>query len=132
MLTPEERVRIRHHLGYMNVSSVATFVLGSPAAVETAFMIEGAMDRVLPQAIPLVRELLIKLDATEAQSFDNQENHAVDSLGDITINKEEFEQLAGRYRYWQGRLANVLGIVVNPYSKVASDAGGGVGTPVVG
>ena len=46
----QEKVRIRHHTGYSNVSAAQSFSLGVPAAVETAFLIEGAMNRVLPAA----------------------------------------------------------------------------------
>ena len=122
-LTPEERVRIRHHLGYLNVGPVYTFVLGSPAGIESNFMIEGAMDRVLPAAVPLLRTLLIRLDATEQQMFDDQENLAVSSIGDITIDPKEQTKLRKQYQYWQGRAANLLGVTVGPYSKVAEDGG---------
>lgn len=132
-LTEAEKVRIRHHLGYLQVQPVYTFVLGVPAGVESTFMIEGAMERVLDSALPLVRDMIRKLDCTEEQRFDDQENHAVNRLGDIEINPEEDKYLQRGYRYWQGRLANVLGVMVNPYSKVEEDfQGGGVSRPVIG
>ena len=131
-VTPDERVKIRHHLGYLNVAPVMTFVLGSPAAVDAQFMVEGAMDRVLEDALPTLRMLLVRLDQTEAQRGDDQELMAVTSLGSIDIDDREQDKLARNYRYWQGRLANLLGITVNPYSKVQDDQGGGMNAPVIG
>jgi hypothetical protein len=131
-LTDVEKTSIRHHLGYMQVAAAYTFVLGVPAGVETNFLIEGAMDRVLESALPLVRKLLFRLDCTEEQDFTNQANHAVDRIGDIVINKDEMKELAKGYEHWQGALCNVLGTMVNPYSKRPRDnRGGGVNVPVI-
>ncbi len=129
-LTDEEKVRIRHHLGFLNVAPVATFVLGSPAAIDAQFIIESAMEKVLVAALPLVRRLLGFLDATENQRFEDQENLAVDRIGSIELREDEQDALAKNYQYWQGRLVNALGIVVNPYSKVPGDGGGGINSPV--
>lgn len=131
-LTDDEKVRTRHHLGFMNVSAVATFVLGVPGAVDAGFIIERAMTLVLPEALPQYRKILGFLDQTEQQKIDDQELLAVDKVGDINIRQKEMEQLSQAYRYWQGRLANMLGVMVNPYSKVAEDSGGGAFTPVIG
>lgn len=115
--TQEEKVRIRHHLGYLNVDAVQTFVLGSPAGVETQFLIEGAMNRVLPEALNLARNILAKCDFVEAQILDNQELLAVTAVGEITVRQDEFQALQGRYHYWRNGLANVLGCYPNPFDK---------------
>lgn len=117
-LTPDERVRIRHHLGFLNVQEAATFALGVPAAVETQFVIEGAFDKLLEAALPLVRRLLAACDSTEAQFFDNQENLAVTKVGGIQLRDDEGNELMGankRYDYWRRALANAFGIWVNPF-----------------
>lgn len=117
MLTEAERVRIRHHLGYIGVADAFTFVLGSPAAVETQFLIEGAMDRVLAASIPEVRRLVAVLDGIEAQMIGDHELAAVNKLGEIEINQQEQAQLTRRYDYWAAALANILGTYRNPFDR---------------
>ena|SRR3990167_6965767 len=127
-LTQQERVRIRMHLGYLNVSAVSTFVLGTPAAVETQFIIEGAMDRVLLEAEGLVRELLGICDTVLAQKVEGLEAMQVDSIGDIAVRKNHQVQLDGEYDKWRGKLADALGVFVNPFEKWSG--GGGINVPV--
>ncbi len=116
-LTEEEKVRIRHHLDFLNVVENYMLTTGVPAAVEPQFWVEGAMARVKVEALELVRKLLGRCDATEDQMFENQENQAVTKLGDIEINRDEFEQLRTQnYTHWCNKLANALGIVRNPYA----------------
>lgn len=128
-LTEEEKVRVRGHLGFLNVADVQTFVLGTPASVETQFIIEGAMNKVLEHALPYVRNTLGELDAILAQFRENRENLAVSKIGDIELNDREFEKLQQRYGFWQGKLADAFGVYVNPFSKVP---GGGINSPVTG
>ncbi len=130
-LTDDERVRIRHHLGFLNVSGAATFALGVPQAVEPMFAIERAFQLVLPTALGLVRLLLARCDATEAQRFDNQENLAVTSVCDIDLRADEQQALGKNYDYWRNALANALGVYANPFDK--RDIGGsGLNVPVLG
>lgn len=128
-LTEEEKVRVRSHLGYLNVADVQTFVLGTPASVETQFIIEGAMNKVLEAALPYVRNVLGECEGILTQLRDNRENLAVKKLGDIELNDREFEQLRQRYDFWKGKLADAFGVYENPFSKVP---GGGINGPVVG
>ena len=137
ILTDEQKARIRYHLGYLGVAEAFTFVLGTPASVETQFIVEGAMKRLLPETLVLVVRCLDRCDATEQQFFDDQENLAVDKVGNIELRADEGEQLmsaGGRYDYWRRALANCFGISPNPYDKRPNlGAGtGGVNFPVVG
>ena len=126
-----EKTRIRHHLGYLNVAASQTFVLGAPAAVETQFLVEGAMNRVLPEAEVLAREFVAKCDAAEQQMTENQELLAVTQVGEIGVRPDEFEQLLKRYQYWRSALANVLGIYPNPFDKRFGPGGAGsINVPV--
>jgi hypothetical protein len=99
------------------VTQAQTFVLGVPAAVQTQFVIEGALNNLLPSALPLFEDLLAKLDVTEQQIFDNTPNVAVDRVDEIELRADELKQLILRYRYWQGGLCNLLGIPPNPYDQ---------------
>lgn len=121
----EEKVRIRHHLGYLNVSQAQTFSLGTPAGVETQFLVEGAMNKVLPEALGLAKQMLANCDAIEAQIVENQDLLAVKKVDEIDVREDEFEQLQKRYGYWRNALANILGIYPNPFDKRFSAAGGG-------
>ena len=115
--TDDEKVRIRHHLGYLNAAGSQTFVLGTPAAVQTQFQIEGAMDKVLPAALPKARQLLQYLETIEAQMIGDLELLAIDAVDEITIRKTEQPELKREYQYHREGLANLLGIYPNPYDK---------------
>jgi hypothetical protein len=76
-LTEHDKVRIRHHLGYNNVSRTFAFSLGIPSSMETQFIIEDAMNRVLEEAIPHVLRLVQILEGIEQQGIDDHELLAV-------------------------------------------------------
>ncbi len=132
-LTPTQKVKIRHHLGYLGVSSVATFALGVPAATETQFMIEGAMEKLLPESLPELDRLLGILDGIEQQRLDDLELAAVDQVGEIAINQREQGQLLAQYNEWVEALANLLGSMRNPYDKrlPQNRSGGGLNARVL-
>ena len=130
-LTKEEKVRVRGHMGYGAFTSASTFFLGTPAAVETSFIIEPAMDRILPEAEPYVRELIVRLDAVLNQIAETNENVQVTSLGEIDLNDKHDSKMWDRYLFWQGKLADALGVPPNPYTKTQGTiGGGGINTPV--
>jgi hypothetical protein len=115
--TAEEKVRIRHHCGFLNVAEAYTFVLGTPSSVETQFIIEGALDRVLEAAMFEARRIVRILDKIEGQMDEDLELLAVTELGEIGINQKEQSQLTDRYDYWVASLCNLLGIERNPFDK---------------
>ena len=123
-LTEEQRVVIRHHMGYLQVADAYTFVLGSPASVETTFIVEGAMNRVLEAAIPLVEQHLDILRGIECQMIGNLENLAATAIGDLQINGREQAELRKQYDYWVASLANILGCPRNPFDKRLTTTGG--------
>lgn len=129
-LSEEEKVQIRDHMGYVNVTQVATFSLGTPAAFETQYMIEGAMVRVAPAAEPLVRRYLQVLNAIDSMRVNTLEDHEVLELGDIKLNPRNQAQLREAYDENLERLSNLLGVPRNPFDKRLS--GGGVNVPVLG
>lgn len=131
--TDEEKVRARHHLGFLNVQEAYTFVLGTPAGVETQFIVEGALNRMLPAAMPLFRELLARCDATEAQRFEDQDSLVASRVGSIELRGREGQVAqALQYDYWRQGLANLLGIYVNPFDKRSDLSASGVNARVEG
>lgn len=132
-LTPHEKVKVRHHLGYLNVSEAFTFVLGTPAGVETQFIFEGAMKRVLVEALPELRRHLQILNQIEDQMVEDHELLAVQKLGEITIDPDEQDKLTRRYNYWVDSLANIMGVYRNPFDKrLGKGGGGGLNVAVMG
>lgn len=133
-LTDQEKVKIRHHCGYLNVAEAYTFVLGTPASVETQFMIEGAMNRVLEVALPEVRRQLSILDQIETQMVCSLENLQVQSLGEMTLNTtgpdREMKQLVQQYDYWVDALCNMLGTYRNPFDKRRKNSAGSLNVRV--
>lgn len=137
MITEQEKVRARHHMGYLNVSAVQTFVAGIPANVESQFLIEGALNQILPQAEGQFRILLQRLDEVECQIDRNMENLAVSQVDEIKLREDEFKQLITRYKYWQGGIANLLAAPPNPFDQRewlgrGWGGGGGINAPVIG
>jgi len=128
-LTEQERVSLRHHMGFVNVSEVQTFVLGVPAALETQYLIEGSMNRVLESALPQLRKLIAVLDGIENQKLENLELLAVTKVGEIEIRPDEQDALDKQYDFWRGKVANLLGIIVNPWDR---SSGRGINVPVRG
>jgi hypothetical protein len=117
MLTPEVRVKIRHHLGYLNVQFAYTFVLGIPAAVQTQFTIEGAFDRILADAEPEVHRQLRILDHIEELDVETLGDIEVSEIGEITIDPKVYEKRWGQYERWRRSLANLFGIAPNPFDQ---------------
>ncbi len=122
-LTDHEKVRIRHHMGYLNVGSVQTFSLGVPSAVETQFLIDGAMNRILPEAETEVRRLVSILDQIEAQQVNDLELLATSKVGEIEVNETEQAKLKVTYRHWQQSLGNLLGVPPNPHDMRFRNSG---------
>lgn len=131
MLTDEEKVKIRHHMGYLNVHAAATFQLGIPAGVQTQFMIEGAWDKVLPHAENLLRVLLCRCDEIELEVYGGIDLASIESTPAITVNRKRLSELGSYYRMAQQGMANLLGVVPNPFDmRDWVRAGGGMNCPV--
>lgn len=126
-LSSAEKVKVRHHLGYLNVQEAQTFVLGTPAAVETQFIIEGAMNRVLEEALPEVRRHLQILDTIEDQMVQNLELLQIKKIDTIEVNStgsdREQKQIVKVYDRWVESLANLLGTYRNPFDKRKGSGG---------
>ena len=135
MITEQEKVACRMHTGYLGVASQSTFSLGIPAGVQTQFVIEGAMNRLLPQSEPEFRRHLKVLDLHQEQILENMPNVAATEVGTIKINPKAFRELVRQYRWWINSLCNLLGCVPNPYDQRFAQwnaVGGGVNVSVTG
>jgi hypothetical protein len=121
-LTPEEKVKIRYHLGYLEVTDAASLTLGIPASRQLLFVIEDAMNRVMPGAEWLVRDLLKQLDCTEQKLKDVACSLKVEKVGNVVMRGakegETYPDLLEReVLRWANRLADVLGVPPYAYSR---------------
>lgn len=133
MITEQDKVRARHHLGYLGVAQASTFVLGVPAAVQTQFVAEGAFTKILPSTEAFFRTLLDRLDALECQLVEDAPNLAVTRVDEIELSPDEFKRVMKLYFHWQGAVANLLGVPPNPFDQRFStwSGGGGINAAVI-
>jgi hypothetical protein len=112
----EEKNRIRYHLGYLVTSAVVNIQLGFPAASQTLFLLEAAMDRVPVSAAFVVRNLLAICETTENRLLEAQKRMAAEVLDEITLRADECQALENEHTRWASRLADLFGVPLNPYS----------------
>lgn len=131
VLTDEEKARVRHHTGYPEVQAAASIQYGLPKPAQMAFMIELAMENLMPIAVPRVRSILQILDDLEQQLVDAQAYLVADQLEELKLagsgdgqNRLITDRLENEYRRWAGRLADVFGVPLYPFSaRFANGAG---------
>lgn len=133
LLSAVQKLNVRKHLGYLNVQEAYTFVLGRPQPVLSQFLVEGAMDRLLSEAVPECLRLISILDGIEAQMVGDQELLAVLQIGEIQINPDEWKGLIRQYQHWQGALGNLFGVAPYPYDQRFGGAMGqwGIGVRIM-
>lgn len=125
--TEEEKVRIRHHLGYMNVSLASAFALSVPTGLRTDFLLEMSMTKVLPAAYPQARKLLAYLEQLEEQKIMDAELLAFVKVDEIEFASEEQSRVHQLYRQFQAALANLFGVAPNPYDQREGTSGINIG-----
>lgn len=122
--TQEERARIRHHLGYPNVSANPTIALGFPAMTQSSFLVEQGMDHLLEAAAGPVRQYIAVLDEVERRMMGLSDRFVATRVGEITLNPLEPAQLSQEYLRWAYILAEELGVPVNMLSVRFATNGG--------
>jgi hypothetical protein len=115
LLTEEQRALIRHHMGYLNIFSGTALGLGIPIAIQPLFVLERAMDELLPEALPLALRYLARCEATEAQMFENQDSLVAERVGNIGLSGKVMMRLRIQYQYWRGSLAGIFAVRPNPF-----------------
>lgn len=120
-LQENDRARVRHHLGYLQTQPSASIQLGFPSASEPLFLVERAMDQLIPEAVPRILQMLNALDAIELQMLDGLKRLKAQQLGELKLrnsNEEPVEQdlLEKEYARWAMRLSDSLGAPINPFS----------------
>jgi hypothetical protein len=123
VLSNEEKARIRHHFGYPQSDPVTDIQLGVPALTQTAFILEGQMNRVPESRMTIARMLLGRLDTLENALFESATMLAAEKVDEITINLDQPNALEREYVRWLGRLEDFFGANRNPYSNRWSGTG---------
>jgi hypothetical protein len=117
-------------MGYGGVSLAYVMSVGGlPAPLETTFMVEGAMNRVMPESEDQLRVTLKRLDTIDDQLFCDRSNLAAERIGDITVNLKQLQMLRQEYLYWRSTLAAMLMVPPNPHDP-RFGLGGGINIPV--
>jgi hypothetical protein len=132
--TAEEQTRILHHLGYADWQSMAQSIqLGYPAASQPAFLVRDSFGRFAPPAEGTIRRDLCELESIEAQLSAARQRFSAKTVGEVELNPRETAMLREEYGFWQKRLADDLGVFVNPYSQIGVNGlGGGLNARVIG
>ena len=114
MFDQRERERVRYHMGYLSVAPAASIVYGQPAPIQTLFLVEMAMDNVLPDAEDRVRRFLTILDEIECRMLEGQQYLPVTRVDDIEIRQDHIDKLEDEYSRWAARLSDELGAPLYP------------------
>lgn len=124
VFTDEEKARIRHHTGYPEVQVAASIQFGIPRPAQMAFMLEPAMENLMPVAAPRVRSILTILDNLEQQMVDAQPYLVADQLEELHLagsgdskGRLITDRLEAEYRRWAGRLVDIFGVPLYPFSE---------------
>lgn len=123
-LNADEKERVRYHLGYLNISQQTALGLGFPSASQLQFIVESSMNEVLPESEKTVRRAIQELDCIEDQLSTFRTSLEVTKSGNVGIRgPEAFAELERQYGWWSGRLADNLGVPLNPFSITQSYQG---------
>lgn len=117
-LTSEEKVRVRHHLGYPVLGMQPLLQLGVPAGGQPHHLLEMSLDRILPEAEPLVRTALERCDCVEKQMDAARDRLKVESVEGVRLRgPEELGALETEYSRAVDKLCDLLATVPNPFSR---------------
>jgi len=116
LLTDEEKTKVRFHLGYPNVTRMTVLTSELPAPRQLGFLLEPAMDALLPDAVALVRQIICQMDKIECQLFESADRMQASAVGNLKMRADEQDALEKLYVRFGRRLADVLGVPPYPLS----------------
>jgi hypothetical protein len=116
VLSNEEKTRVRYHLGYPNLTRITTLMATVPAPRQLEFLLEPAMNALLPDAVQIVRELVCQMDKIECQLGQSAERMQASQVGNLKTRADEQDALEKLYVRFGRRLADVLGVPPYPLS----------------
>lgn len=128
-LSESEKERVRYHLGYLNVEPPGSITLGFPSASQALYLVEIALERLIPSTVERVLKIVDHLDCIEMQMMEANKRLKAQQLGELKLrnsNDEATEQelLEKEYHRWARRLSDNLGVPLNPFSEKFRRGGG--------
>lgn len=124
--TQQEKSRIKSYLRYPDWQQLAASIqLGFPAGSQPLFLLEDAFNRLTTDGETSVRRDLCQCEAIDAQLADARSRFKATALGELKLRADETDALRKELDYWRGRLADDLGVVLNPYSTGAYEGNPG-------
>jgi len=128
-LTEQDKEAVRYHLGFFNVDPSASITLGFPAGTEPMFLVERAMNRISSQyAISRIKKILVHLEFLEESMMGATQRLQALQVDEIKIRNSrdevtEQDELEHEYNRWAHRLAESMGVPLNPMSRRFGGAG---------
>lgn len=116
VFTQEEQGRVLYHLGYQQQTVASFLSLGTLALTETQFVAVNALQHIPASRVAIIRDLIAKLDDIHNRIFGAIDYLYAESLAELKPNLDITNALEGEYTRWAKRLADALGVYVNPYS----------------
>lgn len=117
VFTQEEQGRILFHLGYSSVNIASFLAFGVLAFTETMFIAVTAMQLVPLSRAMIIRDLLAKCEQIESTLFDSVNYLVATKLEQLELRDDHPDLLEKEHTRWAKRLADALGVYVNPYSE---------------
>lgn len=114
--TLEEIERIRYSLGYLGAGTIASIQLGIPRPLETLYLVDDAIAKILPQSEPRVRKLLVITEDIEEKLVEGQDRLAAERVDEITLRADELDRLEEQWVRWGMQLSSILGAPFYKYS----------------
>jgi len=115
-----ERDRILHFLGYPEWKALAQSIqLGYPMASQPLFLVYDAFLRIGAGGVASALRDLCQCEACESQIGDARSRMKAEAVGNIRLRANEADALRRELQFWTKRLADDLGVVVNPYSQMS-------------
>ena len=115
-LTESDKARAAYHLGYPQVAAAVSISFGVARPIQTLFLLETALNYLLPASEDKVRSILTVMDGVECRLIEAQDRLAAKKIDQLDLRDDEPGQLEVEYQRWGYRLADLLGVPVYAYS----------------
>lgn len=116
-------------MGYLSVAPAASITFGLPAPIQSLFLVELAMNNLLPEGEDRIRRLIALLDQIECQMIEGQAYLVANKVDELEIRQDNIDKLEDEYSRWASRLADQLGAPLYPgstkFRKLFRDVGAG-------
>lgn len=127
------KARVRSHLAYPQISQPTIMTAGVPSIGEAQYLFERMMDHIYDAyAVETVKSYVQVMDSIEQQIANVACLVKANVVGDIQPNVDAGEYLEREYVRWGWRIADLLGVMPNPYSVRYGAGGSGINGRVMG